>query len=158
MDELLAFLNARLDEDEAIARVATAGVREWDDDALSVLSDWRRCEYFCLFAPDSKSSRGTPRQPGHEHRYTDELTVRAVGYDDPYVEVAEADAIHIARFQPARVLREVAAKRAILAEHYPVDPCDAHDSALRTVVCGTVAALAAIYSDHPDFDPSWEVQ
>lgn len=70
---------------------------------------------------------------------------------------------HIARHDPARVLREVAAKRAIIAEHHrasqwggPVDVCDAHDGAtMATIVCDTMLALAAVYSDHPDYREDW---
>ena len=67
---------------------------------------------------------------------------------------------------PARVLREVEAKRKILAEHR-IDPellpgvcyrcrygVPAHwESA--DWPCPTLRALAAPYSDHPDYDPGW---
>ncbi len=56
----------------------------------------------------------------------------------------------------ARMLREVDAKRKILAEHTPNDPCDAHDASLRSIPCDTLRALAAIWSDHPDYDKAWE--
>ena len=80
-------------------------------------------------------------------------------------------------FQPARALREVEAKRAILemyastlalVEHPPVMPED-HPHAGKisardymdakrelAVLKPAVVALAAIYSDHPDYDPEWE--
>ena len=48
------------------------------------------------------------------------------------------------RFTPARVLAECAAKRAIIAA------LPASWTMLR--------ALAAVYSDHPDYDPEWEVK
>lgn len=56
-----------------------------------------------------------------------------------------------------RVLREVAAKRAIVAQHGGgPDPCDAHDGAtLETVPCDAILALAAIYADHEDFQSGW---
>ena len=74
---------------------------------------------------------------------------------------------------PARVLREVAAKRAILAEHAPTDwtayadrmcrRCvwndeEPHDELHHWVIwpCPTVRALAAIYSDHPDYRQEWK--
>lgn len=57
---------------------------------------------------------------------------------------------HFATWNPARVIREVEAKRALLAtaetayyaaDHYAYDQIR--------------AALAAVYSDHPDYDPAW---
>lgn len=59
-------------------------------------------------------------------------------------------------FTPSRVLREVAAKRAIMAEHgIDQDPCDAHDAMYESVPCDVILNLAAIYSDHPYFDEEW---
>ena len=80
---------------------------------------------------------------------------------------------HAARHDPARVLREVAAKRAILAEHGPAnggrDPdrcrvCTAiaptgmgHTDARRfRAPCPTLLFLAAVYSDHPDYRQEWK--
>jgi len=67
-----------------------------------------------------------------------------------------------------RVLREAGAKRKILALHEQARShkngrlldfciCQAEDG----VVCGhwpceTLRALAAVYSDHPDYDPAWK--
>ncbi|MFC9769161.1 DUF6221 family protein [Rhodococcus jostii] len=74
---------------------------------------------------------------------------------------------HIARHDPARTLREVTAKRAILNEYrnltqtmardreknpwFVDDDTYAAEAALRKVV----TALAAVYADHPDYDQSW---
>jgi len=61
---------------------------------------------------------------------------------------------HVERFQPARVLCEVASKRAILelgiclACDVELQPCDHREDTLR--------ALAAVYSDHPDYDETWK--
>lgn len=92
---------------------------------------------------------------------------------------------HITRHDPARILREVEAKRAILDKiagwtHAVVEDCwytceaatDAHDGGSSCVdedgqlgpcTCGLDARrevllrhLAAPYSDHPDFDPAWD--
>lgn len=61
-------------------------------------------------------------------------------------------------------LREVAAMRAILADHIPADhwcarPPDpdwvvyeAGQRVVRTYPCGTTRDLLAAYSDHPDYD------
>jgi len=60
-------------------------------------------------------------------------------------------------FDPARVLREVEAKRRILELHGQwgsrfkcVSLCDNAG-----YPCGTVRALAAVYAGHPDYDPEW---
>jgi len=50
-----------------------------------------------------------------------------------------AAAAHIARWDPARVLAECEARREVVMS--------ADDGVLR--------ALAAIHSDHPDYDPAW---
>lgn len=62
------------------------------------------------------------------------------------------------RFDPARVLAEVEAKRRILDEHDPShDPCDAHDAALRTITCDTVRLLALPYADREGWREEWRV-
>jgi hypothetical protein len=71
-----------------------------------------------------------------------------------------------------RQLREVEAKRAILTEHSPGYPvtypepsgeptcyvCHAggYDWDPERWPCLTVRALAAIWRDHPDYDPAWK--
>ena len=114
MDELIAFVTARLDEDEAAAQEAASRPLgpAWDD--------------------------GT--------RHT-------------------AVARHINRHDPARVLREVAAKRAILAEHAPqtdgpATGCGRCDWDHYVICdnprgCATLRALATIWSDHADYRPEW---
>jgi hypothetical protein len=81
MDDLAAFIAARLDEDEAEARVL--GGSEWDAQHFRD-GDW--------------AIRGTGMGP------------RAIA-DAWKPETAR----HVARHDPARVLREVAAKRAMVA-------------------------------------------
>jgi hypothetical protein len=87
---------------------------------------------------------------------------------------------HIARHDPARVLREVEAKRAIIGEqtsdHAPVES-EYGGLTCRTCVawqddegvhefgisiperwpCRVARAAAAVYSDHPDYDPEWAI-
>jgi hypothetical protein len=64
---------------------------------------------------------------------------------------------HASRHGPVRILREVAAKRAIVqmwqdglrahADLLPVAGLDIADA--------VITALVAVYADHPDFDPDW---
>ena len=136
MTDLIAFLNARLDEDEAAAEAADPG--PWESTAPSLWVD----------AP----AAGIIVQTRHFE-----------------------DAAHIARHDPARVLREVEAKRAIMAEHYPgttwagdapegLEICageegdgDTWQMAIRWP-CPQIRQLAAVYSDHPDYRQEWQPQ
>jgi hypothetical protein len=65
---------------------------------------------------------------------------------------------------PARVLREVDAKRKILAEYQAVldDARGVGESSRRPRLYGrydgldhALKALAAVWSGHPDYDPDW---
>jgi hypothetical protein len=63
---------------------------------------------------------------------------------------------HITRFDPARVLREVEAKRRLVELHSPgSDPCDAHDASLRSVPCEVIELLALPFSDRPGYREEW---
>ena len=75
---------------------------------------------------------------------------------------------HIPRHDPARVLREVEAKRAIVEAHErnPLsedvgpewgDTCYTcvSDHEPLDWPCATLRHLASIYSDHPEFDAGW---
>lgn len=66
---------------------------------------------------------------------------------------------HIVRHDPARVLREVTAKRALLEHHGDQHECTNWElaSAYPYVGCSVLRELAAVYSDHPEFDPEWTV-
>jgi hypothetical protein len=57
-------------------------------------------------------------------------------------------AAHVARHDPARVLREVAAKRAILAECARSVECGDDGCVLAGAV---IVNMAAIWGDHPDY-------
>ncbi|HLK73777.1 MAG TPA: DUF6221 family protein [Streptosporangiaceae bacterium] len=115
-ETLAAFLSARLDEDEAIAREAAGLTECWvaEEPAIGVvLVD------------------GEPLIEGHIAGLT----------------------AHIARHDPARVLREVEAVRAVVA---------AYEKSVRVVGEGLsvsnrrlVLAFAAVYGAHPDFRPEW---
>ena len=74
---------------------------------------------------------------------------------------------HIGRHDPARVLAECKAKRAIVAEWDKV--CESANRANATGDTDeawtfeqraegfwvTLLALASVYADHPDYDPAW---
>jgi hypothetical protein len=127
--DIVAFLTARLDEDEQVAQAVEDNSApfdgQWKNDgglALRTYNDW-----VLAYLPDAR-----PFRPG----------------------VLD----HIARHDPARVLADVAAKRAILARHSTGAGslrthgwyCEVCDDG-----CAELPALAAVYADHPDYDESW---
>jgi hypothetical protein len=146
MDDLAAFIEARLAEDEAMAKAAAADVNR-----LAGRANWTSEARMVTDAEDPDW---------------------AIADLSPFVD-DECLARHIACHDPARVLREVAAKRAIAAEHQPrrvgqsltwcgrchqvirdaredEDPCGPFDWP-----CPTMRALAAAWSDHPDYRAGW---
>lgn len=129
---IVEFLEARLDEDEEVARDAAG----WDSSG-SIRDEglWRR---------DGVNS-------------VIDSARRMVVYGDGSAP-DDSQAAHIVRHDPARVLREVAAKRAIMAEHgIDQDPCDAHDAMYESAPCDVILNLAAIYLDHPDYQAEWAI-
>jgi hypothetical protein len=133
MGGLTEFITARLDEDEAIAQaVANALARShWESDGHHV------------FAPARPGRIELPITPGIDAELTN----------------------HIARFNPARALRDIEAKRRILDRHrncgHGVGYCDDGGGGWEledgTPVCSDKLDLAAIWSDHPDYQPDWAV-
>ena len=130
MDDLTAFITARLDEDEAVAKAAT----------IEHLGTWRPV---WILASDA---------------------ARIVDTDGMLIGGSQlrGEAEHIARHDPARVLREVTAKRAMVAQHSRnpgtvFDACDwcSHEAADYPWPCPTIRAIAAIWNDHPDYQPQW---
>ena len=126
----MAFLRDRLDEDEATAKAATPGPwvvgRTVDEDG----------EHYGSHVASV----------GAEKRM---LLTMTTGYiRSRHVPTAE----HIVHYDPVRVLREVEAKQAILTE---IESELADDP---TVVMpqDRLRILAAVYRDHPDYDPKWE--
>lgn len=99
---------------------------------------------------------GVPGHPGATVETTAHYQMKA----QPVTATYNAD--------PARVLRECAAKRTILATHRPIldpygDPkgatctmCADSGSNAQGFPCSTVRALAAVYSDHPDYQEEWK--
>jgi hypothetical protein len=144
MDDLLAFLRARLDEDERLARAATPGpwvsqgsqIRQW-------LEDERRLVVGQHFNPDA----------------------------GPVMELE--DGHHIARQDPARTLRRIEGLRKILEVHKPGKtigsgpymttscegcgfggPCgDPWTEDINE--CPVLRGLAVEFADHPQYQASW---
>jgi hypothetical protein len=139
---LIAFLAARYDEAEAMARAAGGG------DGLEGLT-WRQ--------HDADDAPGRIVD-GHGH---------VIVYDEGSPGYAEA--AHIVSVDPKHRLADIALKRAILAEHKHVETgglapafgcriCHAdRDYGINGEGwCATVRQLGAEFADHPDYDESWK--
>lgn len=147
-DALVAFLTARLDEEEQGARTAEADHP----------SPWRWID-----------PGGKVKQALVDARL---WTIVPSANADVYPSVKAAS--HIARHDPARVLREVAAKRRIVARHRPTRGYDGdrtdglvcqvcaaedHSGGLdgRAYPCDDLRDLASVWLGHPDYEPAWAV-
>lgn len=157
MDDLAAFLTARWDEDEQAARDAT-----WHETAGA----WRT-------KPTPYETRGAAERWYIE----DSLGDGVVSHVDPQASDAEGVARHIARHDPASVLRDIEAKRKTLADYETT--CRLRDEAAEriraagehpsaedldlwgraqieaVVLRGPVANLALPYADLDDYQEGW---
>ena len=157
MDDLIAFIRARLDEDEHIARQAAWAVADHtyapadvDDQKTEMTGHWVARGVLGIH------KRVTVSDPGWDPKVTDTV----------WSQVGD----HIARHDPDRAFREVAGKWAILAIHHPTQ----HD--YRKQVCNgcgytgdldepntddinecpMLRVVASVYSDHPDYRQEWK--
>lgn len=147
-DDLIAFIRARLDEDEAVAREAASALP--GDEGYG----WRAVHRYLETHPASgesfivDTSSELVAQPASARSYD-----RAV-------------ADHIARHDPARALRQVAGARRILDEHSRESDggggagcgrCDWDHYVLcnEPNACETVRSLGMTWSDHPDYRQEW---
>ncbi len=108
INDLVTWLRAQIDEDERIATEATSGPWVWETD-----------------------SQGDPALISHTARWTSirvpvtdypTSIIMVGGREDPWVEVEESDQLHIAMWDPVRVLAEVKSKRAILDQAQGYSP------------------------------------
>lgn len=145
MTDLVEFLRARLDEDEQTATAATSATFGEDP-------TW------------TSKDDGTGEQT-HGYVMADHTAICGHDGDDVLLPVAD----HIARHDPARVLREVEAKRRILtaidgvfewgerARESDMDEEYHQAVAVEAVLVGLAMGLAAVYSDHPDYQQEWAI-
>lgn len=129
--ELVDFLRARLDEDEAVARRAHEYASpEWH-------LDGEYGETVLWWPPEFHT-------PYEEDKHWRGLAVDASGI-----------APHIARHDPARVLAEVEARREIVALHAEGASDLFCSHCEHEPPCPTLRLLARPFRAHPDFDPAW---
>lgn len=126
--ELADFLAARLDEDEAAAKAAAEDYRP----------TWKPVWILASEAANLVDLDGMPLGGTH----------------------VRSTAGHIARHDPARVLRDVEAKRAILARYGEYSGTNIGEhlqwSQEQQGLYRAMCALAAVWSDHPDYQQEWK--
>lgn len=162
MDDLINFLQARIAEDELWALAASAPYAHADGEprvpAGGVHWTWAVGEDWKPARPDpvTEATVGGPEYYGcNVNLISTEQWPTALGTRMPapvanqMVEVKSGPAGHIARHDPARVLREVEAKRRILALHEELNEPHLYEA---------VQHLAAVWSDHPGYRPEWAVE
>lgn len=146
MTDITAFLAARLDEDEQVARDATPGpwLADTDyDDEVYTMSD------------PVRTSEANP----------DGCDYAVIGYIRGGVgNRTEANMVHIAHHDPARVLAEVTAKRRILERHgsfdfWPGPDGDADetlcDGCHKPWPCPDLRDAVAPFAAQPGYNESW---
>jgi len=141
MDDLVQWLHAQLDIDAAKARAATPGPWVWTAEA----DVWDQCGPTLIRegtdAPDA------------------ELVEVAAGWghDAWGMNVSSADQAHIAEWDPARVLREIEAKRQLLTqydhamENRRAHPKDLASAGALLALHGVLTLLALPYADRPGY-------
>jgi hypothetical protein len=149
--DLVAFLHAQLDADEQAARAATPA--RWYVHSAIQWKGWQ-----VTWISDSPEADGFNQPDTAEY---------VIGYDGgpPVGMVGLADAVHIARHGPARVLADVEAKRRIIA--VCVDAIEAgeikdgttwnDDAAGAEVGYLTLRLLALPFADREGYDESWRI-
>ncbi|WP_055563627.1 DUF6221 family protein [Streptomyces atriruber] len=148
--DLIAFVRARLDSEERRARAAPQGPWVVSREPGRLGLDWT---IFGQLGTTTRYDRATDsrvRVPQREE-------IAGPGYEGGGVWSREA-ADHIARHDPAHVLRDIEAKRALIDKYEEAvtfynDPANRHVSAGEITGLRTALACAALpYGDHPDYD------
>lgn len=132
--EMVTWLRAQIDDDERMAKDGAEGGACWS------IATSRAMSSAGVWANDASD----PSVP--------------VVYDEGYPSIKQA--AHIARHDPARVLREAAAKRAIVDWCDDALPADMHFlddvTAMRAHAALVVLGhLASAYEDRPDWQEDW---
>lgn len=141
MSLIVEFLEARMTEDEAVAKAAL------HSDAIQA-GEWAAEHHNSEFHAEPNRCHIAEDRKGHYWSVADEVFI--------------PNAEHIARHDPARALREVAAKRAIIKAYSEADDranaYNFHETLLNGESNGlelAVELLASAYSTHADYQTSW---
>lgn len=132
---IVEFLEARLAEDEAIARACADADHEGPELRVRIV----RGEGMYVFGPHEVAPSGR------------------FGYEE------DARTRHFERHDPARALREIAAKRALidkfkdadLGAPYTESPKVDHWDDWQVACYEVLSNIARIYCRHPDYRPEW---
>lgn len=170
MNSIYAFIEARLEEDMRFASEASrkqshdefpADGVNWfwsTDQDVDALLDEK--EEFIGGEDIRVSLRSREEWPCASAKYGGHATLPQFAIQAE--EVPYAVGMFVARFDPARILADVALKRRILEEHREVDGrcrvCTAHFKGewKRFITpCWTVRDLAWAYHKHPDYQEGW---
>jgi hypothetical protein len=139
---ILEFLEARIGEDESAALAANGP--DWEtpgDDGPAEGMLYANGWSIAQFTMYPKGVANSPDAPGHLPAFPS-MPVRHI-----------ENGVHTARHDPARVLREVAAKREIIEAAYDIAHLSGDlDGDYHT---GFLKLLAGVYSDHPDYQTDW---
>lgn len=165
MSDLANFLRARLDEDESAARIISAGGYEgqiWRTDppgqvnVAPLASGWAVSAALGLDPEDCNHWVAVVAYE-YEMGESRETAARYGGMPVALVNDGRREVHHIIRHDPDRVLREVAAKRAILARYEATQPPGyAEQEAQGWLLLDVIRDLAGIYSDHRDYRQEWQ--
>jgi hypothetical protein len=133
MTDIVEFLTARLDEDEEAAILAARGAAYQTGDEAP---EWSVRAPLALWSAPRGGAFGEVRP----------MAIRA--------------AAHIARHDPARVLREVAAKRKLLALSAGMRELAVVDGAwhLNALADSIERDMVSVYDDHPDYEQAWRME
>ncbi len=156
---VVEFLCARLEEDEQAAR-------DLDGERWTAAIDVGDHVNTAVVTPVDPS-KSQPSGRGGPPMIAGDPVVAFCGAD---YDLGDERAEHIARHDPARVMAEVAAKRAVIDMTFRYEAkidgewacCHSADE-IRAGVCTaipvneieTLRILAAVYADHPDYQPEW---
>jgi len=161
MTNIVEFLTARLDEDEAGALATTP---------VLVTGHWKvaRDKHADDDAPLQLIQGEYPDDPASEEYSSTEV----IAYCAYWQAEAEANLRHIARHDPARVLAEVKAKRALIKIAFDhaskIDGewgCCHSAESIKAGLCederpedqAILRTLAELYDQHPDYDEAWRI-
>jgi hypothetical protein len=142
VDDLVQWLRDQLDEDEQVAREATPGPwRNAPTPRHRVTASGRSEEAVFASPPDVGATVVATTGEAVERRHL-------------------VDAEHIARHDPARVLREIDAKRKLLAAYAEVAANDVDESyeyayGWANGLGHAVRLLAEAYADRPGYREEW---
>lgn len=168
MDDLVQWLREQLDDDERIARAASGATVEGEP------GSWRPSphgdEWEPLRGEDGDEELlvalrpGLPRPPEVMTGYWGAVFSHRPDDAEPGTESPMTSFEHAARHDPARVLREIEAKRRIVAMYEEAKAAvDSYTepsnrliaAASRNSLASAVKALALPYSDRPGYRDDW---